>query len=401
MAGPGREPLRVAATLAVGALGALAFALAGLPLPFLLGPIFAVTLAGLAGFAGHVPPGLRSVVIGVLGVFVGAGFSAERLAGLVHWLPSALGLALYVPAAAALGYLWLRRRVGLRGRDAFFAAMPGGFAEMVLLADRMGADVRAVALVHAVRVFLIVTIAPAVAVSLGVRPPPRPLWGDVAAHELLYLALAGAAGAWIARRVRVPAWALLGPMAGSAVLHLAGITRAAPPRLLLAAAQLVLGASIGTRFRGLSPATFLRLLLSGLALTALMFALTGAFALAIAAATGLPVLQLVVAYIPGGVVEMATVALALDLDPAFVATHHLLRILLVVTLAPTTFVLWQRWANGRAVPSPQAASAAISGRGRNPDDDPPGDGGEDHGGGRDGRTDGRGSAGAGDGPARP
>lgn len=370
---------RVVATLAIGLLGAEVFRLLGLPLPFLLGAIFAVTAAGFAGFAGHVPPALRSLVIGVLGVFIGGGFSAERLAGLVHWLPSTLGLALYVPAAAGLGYLWLRRRVGLRGRDAFFAAMPGGFAEMVLLADRMGADVRAVALVHAVRVLLIVTIAPTVAVLLGVQPPPRPLWGDVAPGGLLLLAVAGAAGAWIAKRMRVPAWVLLGPMAASAALHLAGITRAAPPGLLLALAQIVLGASIGARFRGLSPATFLRLLGSGLALTALMFALTGAFALSIAAATGLPALQLVVAYIPGGVVEMATVALALDLDPAFVATHHLLRILLVVTLAPTAFVLWQRWGNGRSVPSPQTTPAAISGRGRNPDHDPPGDGGEHHG----------------------
>jgi len=87
--------------MVVGAAGASAFALLGLPLPFLLGPIFAVTLAALAGFAGHVPAGLRNVVIGVLGVFVGAGFSTERLAGLVHWLPSAVGLLLCVPAAAA------------------------------------------------------------------------------------------------------------------------------------------------------------------------------------------------------------------------------------------------------------------------------------------------------------
>jgi len=228
--------------------------------------------------------------------------------------------------------------------------MPGGFAEMVMLADRMGAEVRTVALVHAVRVFLIVTIAPAVALWLGVRSPPRPLWGDVAVNGLLWLALAGAAGAWLAAKLRLPARALLGPMTASALLHVTGVTEASPPLLLLTVAQLVLGAFIGTRFRGLSPATFLRLLVSGIALTALMFALAAVFALVIAALTNLPVLQLLVACIPGGVVEMATVALALDLDPAFVASHHLLRILPVVTLAPAMFAPWRRRAQAAPFP---------------------------------------------------
>ncbi|MBM3558563.1 MAG: AbrB family transcriptional regulator [Alphaproteobacteria bacterium] len=41
----------------------------------------------------------------------------------------------------------------------------------------------------------------------------------------------------------------------------------------------------------------------------------------------------------GGVTEMSLVALALSLDVAFVATHHLARILMIVTGAPIAFRL--------------------------------------------------------------
>jgi uncharacterized membrane protein AbrB (regulator of aidB expression) len=45
----------------------------------------------------------------------------------------------------------------------------------------------------------------------------------------------------------------------------------------------------------------------------------------------------VLAYAPGGFAEMSLIALALSVDSAFVASHHLIRIILVVTLAPLLF----------------------------------------------------------------
>jgi len=47
----------------------------------------------------------------------------------------------------------------------------------------------------------------------------------------------------------------------------------------------------------------------------------------------------VLAYAPGGLAEMSLIALALHADVAFVSSHHVVRILLIVTLAPLTFRL--------------------------------------------------------------
>jgi uncharacterized membrane protein AbrB (regulator of aidB expression) len=45
----------------------------------------------------------------------------------------------------------------------------------------------------------------------------------------------------------------------------------------------------------------------------------------------------ILAYAPGGLAEMSLVALALAIDSAFVATHHVLRIMMIVLVAPTVF----------------------------------------------------------------
>jgi len=54
------------------------------------------------------------------------------------------------------------------------------------------------------------------------------------------------------------------------------------------------------------------------------------FAGGVAQLTGLPFGQVWVAYAPGGVEAMAAMALALGYDPAFIATHHLSRIVLLL-----------------------------------------------------------------------
>jgi len=48
----------------------------------------------------------------------------------------------------------------------------------------------------------------------------------------------------------------------------------------------------------------------------------------------------VLAYSPGGLAEMSLVALAMNADIAYVASHHLVRISVVMALAPILFRLF-------------------------------------------------------------
>ena len=328
---------RTALTLALGALGGAAFALLGLPLPWLLGAMLTVTGATLAGLDLTVALRMRLAMLIVIGVLIGSAFDRSMLGELHRWVWSLAALPLYVVVIAGAMMVYLRRAAGFDRTSAYFAASPGGLSEMILLSDRFGADVRRVSLVHALRVLLLVTAIPFLVDQLGLTAPqmaPRPAPG---AAESLLLVTTGVAGALLGRLARLPNAILLGPMLASAAVHVAGWSESHPPDAVVAFAQVVIGAAVGTRFTGLRFGEVLATLGHGSVMTAMMVALGAGFALAIHPLAGLALLPLLIAYVPGGVAEMALVALALGIDPAFVTTHHAVRIALVVGLASVLF----------------------------------------------------------------
>ncbi len=309
----------------------------GLPLPWLLGAMLTVTGATLAGVRLEVAPRLRFAMLAVIGVLIGSAFDRSMLAGMDRWVWSLAALPLYVVVIAGGMMVYLRRMAGFDRASAYFAAAPGGLSEMILLSDRFGADVRRVSLVHALRVLLLVTAIPFVVDQLGLIAATPPERTSPSVTESALLLSAGVAGVVLGRLARLPNAVLLGPMVASAVVHVVGWSDSHPPDAIVAFAQVVVGAAVGTRFTGLGFGEVVRTLGHGAVMTAMMVALGAGFALAIHPLAGLALLPLLIAYVPGGVAEMALVALALGIDPAFVTTHHAVRIALVVGLASVLF----------------------------------------------------------------
>ena len=133
--------------------------------------------------------------------------------------------------------------------------------------------------------------------------------------------------------MRLPAATFVGPLLGSAIAHGTGMIVVQPPYLLMALAQLVIGTSVGVRFCGFGAARLAGAMLLGAGGTLLMLLITLAFGGALHQLTGQPLALLLLAFIPGGLVEMSLIALGLGADPAFVVTHHATRIFLVVLIA--------------------------------------------------------------------
>ena len=131
-------------------------------------------------------------------------------------------------------------------------------------------------------------------------------------------------------------------MVASAAVHLLGLTHASPPVIVVAVAQILLGASVGARFAGLTYRDLGRVLRLGGIATLILLTVTGIFAVALHAITGSPFESIVLAFSPGGLTEMSLVALALNVDTAFVATHHIVRITVVVMIVPFLFKIMRR-----------------------------------------------------------
>lgn len=334
----------VCIALALGTVGGAIFAWLKLPLPWMLGAMTANMAASLSGVKVDIPGAWRWPMLGILGVLIGSSFTAEVAAGMLRWLGSIAILPVYIVAALLAGLLFLRRFVKLEPVTAFFSAAPGGLSEMVFMGEAKGGDARTISLIHATRIFCVVFSVPFVVrlmEDVGVAAP-RPSAALPSAWELLLLAGCLVIGLWAGPRLRLPASFMLGPLLVSAVAHATGLVHGAPPQIFVVLAQLIIGTGLGCRFAGLQPWVVAQTMLLGGGVTAVLLVCTLVFAQIIHLATGLPYIALVLALAPGGIAEMGLVALAMGSDPLFVATHHVVRLGVVVLVAPVVFRIWNR-----------------------------------------------------------
>ncbi len=333
------------ATLALGAVGGALFFWLRMPLPWMLGALL-VTMAGsLGGLRLGLPGGLRGLMLMVLGVMLGSAFTPEVLGNAGRWLISIAVMIVFVTVASVLTQAYLRRAAGMNGVTAFFAAAPGGLSAMAFLGGAMGGDERDIALIHSARILLVATIIPfGIRIAEGALATRQiPTSAALQAPDAGLLIGCGLLGYALARAVRMPAPQLIGPMLLSVAAHLTGLTAGRPPVALIALAQVVLGSSVGCRFSGVSLQRVWRALSVSLGSTAVLLAGVLAVAWAMHLTLGQDMEAAILAYAPGGLPEMTLIALTLDIDVAYVAVHHLVRVMYIMLLAPVVFRAFPEW----------------------------------------------------------
>jgi uncharacterized protein len=253
--------------------------------------------------------------------------------------------------------------------SSLFAAAPGALAQAMALAQDTGADVRAIAMVQTVRLFILAVALPIAFAAFGVAglPPPRGTDAPMlrSAIELGVLILASAGAGWLAFRFSIPGGLIVGAMAASGVLHGGGFVHAFLPVPVAILSFIVMGAMIGTRLGDADIKSLARLCLTGIG--ALMVGTTVGclFALGVAWALSLRLADVVMAYAPGAIEAMTIIAFALHLDPVFVGVHHLARFTFMSMVLPAAVGLI------RAYEARRNKDAAIAARSRESGDPGP------------------------------
>lgn len=338
--------LRLALALGIGAVGGALFYIGGLPLPWMLGAMSAATIAALAGASLAVPTTLRSAMVAILGVLLGSQFTPSLFEDLSQWYVGLAGVVVSTALMAGSCIVFFRVFARYDRTTAYFAAMPGGLSEMMLLGESMGGDARTISLTHGVRILLAVFLiafyfrlfegydgsqAPITAAD------SLPLW------EIIALLACAFVGLYAGKRLRLPAPQIVGPMILSAGLHLAGVLEHRPPAEIVALAQVILGAAIGARFSGMALGKVWRVIFYAAGATVIMLAIAVGIAYALAPLAAVPGASLLLALAPGGLAEMSLIALSFGSVAAFVSTHHVVRIILVVIIAPQLYrILYRR-----------------------------------------------------------
>src|SRR5260370_772558 len=222
--------------------------------------------------------------------------------------------------------------VGWDGLSALLGASPGSMAQVMALSAEFGADVRGIAIVHVMRVLLIVLGLPAGLALFGSTVEPVVSTRGATEPSLVELAIlltASGLSALAMLRIRFPGGLLFGAMAGSAFLHGTRLIHVSLPCCAGSAAVLTLVAVAGARFANPSPKILLTYLAAAFGSFAVAVALAASFALVVVALLPFRIADVIVAFAPGAQDTMMVLALEMHLDPVYVGAHHLARFLAV------------------------------------------------------------------------
>ncbi len=335
-------------TLAIATVGGVAFVLLGFPAGLVSGSMLAVAIAALAGRPMKVPLPLARVCFVLIGILLGAVVTPDMLKGMADW-PGSIALLVVCALAMFLATAcYLRFVHRWDALSALLGASPGSMAQVMALSAEFNADLRGIAIVHVMRVLLIVIGLPTGLALFGSTVEPIAAARGAAASSLAELAIlvtVSAAVAAILQRLRFPGGLLFGALAGSALLHGTGVINATLPWWLGSAAVITLGSVAGARFANTSPRLLLSYLGAAFGSFAVAVAVTACFALVVVMFLPFRLADVIVAFAPGAQDTMMVLALALHLDPIYVGAHHLARFLVV---SITVAVAARRMARDRA-----------------------------------------------------
>ncbi len=329
-------------TVAVGTLGAGTFLWLDIPGGAMSGSVVAVALLSVFGAATGLSAPLRVLSMASIGVAIGSVVGPDTFDQVAKYPASMALMALCVVGmtlTSAAIWHWL---MGWPRSMALLASVPGSMGYIVSVSMTMGADAAKVAVVQMSRVVFLVTLLPFVIVweqggrvanpASGAFDPPLVVAGVL---------VAGMLAGGVFTRLAVPGGMILGAIAASGLIHWAGLAPGQSPSWLMNGGQILLGAWVGSRFVGFDWSLFFRICLGtvlavgGALVVSILFAFIASQLLGVSFGAAL------IGYAPGGQEAMVVLALALGVDPIFVATHHLGRYFLINMSLP--FILaWMR-----------------------------------------------------------
>ncbi|MGE6743294.1 AbrB family transcriptional regulator [Allorhizobium pseudoryzae] len=330
-----RIPIEYLLTLTLGAGGAFVASLLDMPAPYLVGPAAVVTVASVAGLKAAIPSRLRDLAFLAVGLSMGSGVTPDVLAATRQWPLSFVALLFMTVLLLALGWVLLRKVFRYDDLTAMLAACPGHLSYVLSLAAGTKSDLASVSIIQSVRVLALTLLVPLIVEIQGLSPPGNlALPKSVGPVAVLLMALPAYGLGQVLQRVRVPAALLVGGMIISSAAHLTGMVEGVIPFWLQMPVYVVLGCMIGTRFAGVSAGDLKRSFLAGLSVTVVVGLFSAIIALAVSHGLDIPLDAALIAFAPGGLETMAAMAVILHADPAYVGTHHILRLVYLSILMP-------------------------------------------------------------------
>jgi membrane AbrB-like protein len=325
------------ATLASASIGVAVFITLDLPLPWLLGPLFFCLFAALAGASLKGIKPVNEAMRTILGVAVGATFTTTLVISMAGMWSTLLLIPLMTICIGLCGVPYFQRIWGYDFPTAYYSTMPGGLQDMLVFGEEAGGNVRALSLIHATRVLVIVAALPFLLQGFwgaDLSNPPGVPAGTLPLSQIALMVICALVGWQGAKAIGMFGASILGPLIVAAIAALTGLLQHRPPVEAIWAAQFFIGMTVGAKYAGITMAEVRRDLTAALGFCVILIILTIIFAEAVILLDLAPPLETMLAFAPGGQAELTILALIVGADMAFVIAHHVLRIFVVILGAP-------------------------------------------------------------------
>lgn len=326
----------------------------GAPAGWLSGSMIATAVFAALNLAAPLPASFRWIAMVLSGIVIGSAVNPGVMKSMAAY---PLSMVLMMGAVASSTFAcerFLVRFSGWTQATGFFASVPGALSYVLALASAdPRADLRRVAVVQVLRVFLLMGLAPLiVAETSAARPAGLPGQVDSLATLAVLLPL-GAAVGYLFERLNVAAGLLFGAMLVSGLAHGLAWAPGRPPAFAAIGAQVSIGLWVGARFINFEWGLLGRSLAAALGAFALALAVSSVFAAGATFALGIPFPQTMIAFAPGGLEAMTLLAFSLGLDPLYVGAHHLVRFMAISMALPFVVRLRARRDVDRSTDAPK------------------------------------------------
>ena len=308
-----------------------------IPLAWFLGPMLITSLASLMGLKTKMPRLVLSSILIILGLYIGNYIDKDLFSQMQDWIWTSFIMLIYIILSVLLVSKYLEKFSKYEKKTSIFSAAPGALGPLMILAEDAKTDLSQVATSHLIRLIIIITIFPFIVNSfyevekLNIS---EEIISDQNFYHLTILILSSVVLILFFEKIKVPAALLTGTLVASGLLQITEVASFQISHNIIDYCLLILGSSVGCRFADKTFGEIGRNALHSFVATFLLVILGIAAAVVAGLVIDKNFFTLLLSYCPGGIYEVAVIAIFFNLDPEFVSFHHIIRLLMILFIVP-------------------------------------------------------------------
>ena len=309
-----------------------------IPLAWFLGPMLATSMTSLFGLKIKMPKLVLSTILILLGLYIGNYIDKSLFSQIHQWAWTSLIMLVYIIISVLIVSRYLQIFSKYERKTSIFSAAPGALGPLMILAeDEKKTDLSQVATSHLIRLIIIITVFPLIVNSFhdgeSFKVSEEVLQNQNIIH-LIVLIVFSLILIIIFDKFNIPAALLSGTLLASGILQISEVATYKLSANIIDYCLLILGASVGCRFANKTFSEIAKNAWHSFIATFLLVVLGLFAAFAASLVIDKNFFTLLLSYCPGGIYEVAVIAIFFNLDPEFVSFHHIIRLLMILFIVP-------------------------------------------------------------------